>query len=316
MPFDIRPAVPIRALLPTLGALSLMLGAVAPAHAQTPAWPTAVRGIIQRLGAVEWRLRQAAGAMCPRQASAVGIVFDDADAYAAKDLPLLRETLGLGSLPQVAAVAEGSPAALAGLHEGDELVAIGGRATADLRAEPGPSPLMTEKLEAWIATLPQDRPTELAIRRAGRDLRVAVTPVSLCAARFILKTEGGIDAFSDGDNLAVTARMVAFTQNDDELALVTGHELGHIVARDDKASGVSMRRAMEDRADLLGVRLAACAGYNVQLSFAFWERYNKRDWKRWLRDPSHRSVPARLERMRAVPLPLPCPLNEVPALKD
>lgn len=287
----------------------------APTAPSNIAWPKAIRGTMQRLGTVEWRLRAAAVDLCPSRSSGIGIILDDADAYPARDRPLLRRSLGLGSLPQVAGVAPDSPAQKAGLHEGDELVAIGPVTTAAIRAGASPRQLMTDRLEERLAGLSPGEEIVLTVHRADRSMQIAVTPARVCAARFILKSDAAMDAYSDENNLAVTAGMVAFTRTDDELALITAHELGHIVARDGKAPSLSARRAMEDRADLLGVALAACAGYDVPSAFAFWERFDKRDWRRWLRDPSHRSVPARLARMKAVPLPPRCPPT-VPPLAD
>lgn len=288
-----------------------------PAHADPAAhaWPQAIRNAMQRLGTVEWRLRAAAADLCPRRSSGIGITLDDADAYPARDRPLLRRSLGLDSLPQIAGVAPDSPAQKAGLHEGDELLAIGPVTTDAIRADANPDRLMIDRLDNELAGLPPGKEIVLTVRRADLRMQIAVTPIPICAARFILKSDGAMDAYSDENNLAVTAGMVAFTRTDDELALITAHELGHIAARDGKAPSLSARRAMEDRADLLGVALAACAGYDVPSAFAFWERFDKRDWRRWLRDPSHRSVPARLARMKAVPLPPRCPPT-VPPLAD
>lgn len=64
---------------------------------------------------------------------------------------------------------------------------------------------------------------------------------------------------------------------------------------------------MEDRADLMGVRLSYCAGYDPVNAQAFWLRRDAQDWLRFLRDPTHRSRKARVALMREEARHLECP---------
>jgi len=89
-------------------------------------WPVVLRMAMQRVANVEWRLLKAAGDTCPTKAAAYGIVFDSLDAYAESDRAMVARALNASDLPQVAAVAKGSPAELAGIVVGDDLVAIDG----------------------------------------------------------------------------------------------------------------------------------------------------------------------------------------------
>lgn len=271
-----------------------------------PDWPHNLRTVIGRLAEVEWRLRSAAGNACPAQEAAIGATFDDLSAYPKADSPLLRSSLGMSDVPQIAHVATGSPAALAGLEEGDDLTAIQGESVEEIRANAHGARLMIDRIDARIAALAAGAPAALTIRRAGKFMTLRVVPIKRCSVRFAVKTSGGLDAYSDGINIAITARMIAFTQNEDELALLAGHELGHVLGRDGKSSKLAIRRAMEHRADVLGAQLAACAGYDVPHALAFWFRLEKLSW---LDDPSHGSARTRVDAMRNAPSPRACPLD-------
>jgi predicted Zn-dependent protease len=98
--------------------------------------------------------------------------------------------------------------------------------------------------------------------------------------------------------------MLSFVRNDDELAIVLGHELAHrilghpptrtedglLAAFGFKAGDLWRREAEADR---LGLRLAAAAGYVLAAAIPFWQRYlGKYDWYPQL-FRSHPSLKAR-----------------------
>ena len=86
-----------------------------------------------------------------------------------------------------------------------------------------------------------------------------------------------LNAWIDTDNLviAVTIRLIAYTNNDDELAFVVAHELGHLfilafVCRD-CASG----SAGEEVADRLAMVLMEDAGYDNAAALVLLRRFNR-----------------------------------------
>lgn len=260
-----------------------------------------------RIAQVGYRLDLAALPLCASSAAGTGITVDYIGAYAKADRPTIAAMLGLHEAPQVASVVAGSAAARAGVRPGDDILAIDGTSTTgllDSLADPG---LLADEIETRLAATPAATPVTLTLQRNETPLKVTFVPERVCSARFVVKTGKGLTAFGDGKNVAIAAKMIAFTRNDDELAVIAGHELAHIVNRDGKASGISGRRHMEDRADLLGAGLARCAGYDLPKGLAVWDRYNKQDVLRFLRDPTHRSVPARLELIRSQAMTGNCP---------
>lgn len=286
------------------------------ATASTP-WPIAIREQIARIGAAQYALRKSARQLCESNNTASGIKIDYIDAYAPNDQSLVRELTGLADAPEIIAVAPGSPAQAAGIRPGDNIVAVNHTPVSELRAQTADTSLFADTLEERLAATPEGQDIDLKLERDGRTFDVAFRGEQLCATRFILKTDEGITAYSDGKNVALSSKLVEFAQNEDELAVFASHELAHIIARDGKAKSLGQRRAMEDRADVLGADLMRCAGFDVERGLDIWRRYNKRDWLRWFRDPSHRNTPDRIRRIEAhiAAVPKTCP-PAIPALAD
>lgn len=265
-----------------------------------------------KLADIGYQLNHAAAPLCRSKASATGLTVDYIGAYPEADREAVKQLLGISDLPQVAAVARGSPATLAGVREGDSIVSVNGKATSQLIEESDEASLFADELEQRLRDLPPDSPIVLVLLREGREVTVTVMPEAACTPRYIVKADKGIAAFTDGANIAVSAKLMDFAQSDDEIALVTGHELAHVVYGDDEASGLGQRRFWEDRADLLGLRIAHCAGYDVEKGLAYWTRRDAKDWLRLFRDPTHRSRGSRVKRMREELPGLACP----PTLPD
>lgn len=275
-------------------------------EADTPPWPVAVQQELVQLGRVEWALRAASAPLCAHKAAGLGIVVDSLDAYGRSHRDAVRRAVGLADDPQIVAVMAGSPAQRAGLRKGDALLALDGVPVARIGRQADGATLADAVMDRIAASAP-DRAIRLSVRRNGQALSLAVTPQAVCAARVLLKTEDGIEAHSDGENVAISSGLIAFTQGDDELALVIGHEMAHTILHRGKSFGLFSGKAREDEADALGARLASCAGYDVARSLAFWERLARRDRLGFLRLPTHRGAKARAERLRDGLPGLSCP---------
>lgn len=289
------------------------LGAMLAQEARPEAepWPLALRRDMARLAEVEWRLRVAADNLCPRKSMAIGLRIDHLGAYAQDDKKLVEQVLGLPQAPQVAVVVKGSPADRAGIMPGDALLAIDGEDVGQLAADASRSGLLADEIERRLAMAPAGMPVVLQLLRAGEERRIVVHPLMLCATRYVLKTEAGRRAWTDGNEIAVFAGMIRAFANDDELALIAGHELGHIIARDPAPRSLAERRRMEDRADALGAALAHCAGYDVRRALGFWERYARHERRSWLHRSTHRKAADRARRLSKLLPGLKCPVTPV-----
>lgn len=266
---------------------------------------------MDRLADVGFRLNLAAAPLCSTSAAGTGIVLDHIEAYSPADRDAVRALLSMTDAPQIAALAMNSPASRAGTRVGDDILAIDGQLTSDLLAASPDRSIFADELETRLALTPPGRMIHLLLRRDSRSFEVEIAPVRTCSARFVIKTDKGFDAFSDGKNVALSRKLIDFARNDDELALIAGHELGHIVNKDGDAHSLGERRNMEDRADLLGADLARCAGYDLQAGVEFWLRRGRQDPFRMFRAPTHRKPEDRVALMREKAMTGPCPPNEV-----
>lgn len=287
--------------------VATLVSIVAPSCASAQQdWPVLLRERMTRVSTVAWRLSGAAHSLCPVDSARTGLMIDYVGAYSAADRAAVAALLGLGDLPQVAAVAPGSAAHAAGLQVGDDILAVDGVETSTLLAASRDPDLLADQIEERLASAPAGAAITLRIRRSGIAQSISMLPDRGCPARFIVTTGKGVTAFSDPQNVALDSRLVEFTRTDDELALVAGHELAHVINGDARTKGMS-QRAKEDRADALGAALARCAGYDLPTALEFWPRFKKRDWLHFLRAPTHRSIDARIALIRARAMSGPCP---------
>lgn len=305
----------MRAARAMICACAISGSAISASFAATPEpWPITLRTQMQRLATVGFRLDLAATDLCANKAAGTGLGLDSISAYADADKDLVAEILHMGDAPQIAAVVAGSPADAAGIAVGDDLLSINGTPASSILSDG--TGLVADGIEQYLAALPVGTPVRLGLRRNSRLFETSVIPRQVCSARFVIKTGKGITAFSDSVNVAVSSELIAFAQNDDELALIAGHELGHVVHRDGEARSLSERRRMEDRADLMGARLATCAGYSPSAGIEFWLRRDRKDWLRMFRDPTHRSRKSRVELIRADIPSIKCPAEALPSAAE
>lgn len=274
-------------------------------------WPLALRAQMLRLAEVDWRMRLAASPRCPALAAGIGVTIDHASAYPEPARAALARELRLGDRPQVAAVASGSPAALAGVRPGDEILSIGAAVMAKALAGSADPSLFADEVTDRVAALPVGAPVRMVLRRDRAQVGKTVVPVAICASRTLLDTGGALDAYSDTSDVAVTSALVDFTANDDELALIVGHELAHVILH--RASGPSADPiSAEQDADILGARIAHCAGYDVRRAVAFWPRFDAQDALRSERLATHPSPGQREQRIAAAAAGFSCPVTATP----
>lgn len=276
---------------------------------RTAAWPVALRDDLVRIDRIEWRLRAASDGMCPTRSAMAGFSLDSLRAYAAGDRSLVGATTGLGERPQILAIKPGGPAQEAGLAAGDDLLAIDGTPPEELVAAGTPDALIADGMIDAIAEMTPGRTLSVTYERDGNVSTTLVRLAAGCSVRVLYKTERGIRAYSDARNVAVTAGLVRFVESDDELALVLGHEMAHIILEHESGSGLAAQRREEDEADALAVRLVQCAGYDVEKGLAFFSRFRKRDWLGFLRSPTHRGTAERIRLMRSTQDRVRCPVE-------
>ena len=200
---------------------------------------------------------------------------------------------------------------LAGLKPGDLIREIGGKEIKD---------------DEQIA-FENDKSTIIIVERDGDRLSFEVEPKEMPYVRVRLKQTGKINAYAKFSGIQFTSGMVHFVENDDELAVIMGHEIAHLVSKHlpknirmaalcgmvggltgpfapltTQALYAPYSRGNEREADYLGLFYAHTAGYNIESGAVLWKRFAleipRSRSKSFLR--SHPASPERILRVRKV----------------
>lgn len=238
----------------------------------------------RRVAEVAWRLAKANAALCPVVTTRAGWSLHSANQYGPALRPLVEQRFGLhGDLPGVLASPGGSPAALAGLGEGDLITTVNGAALA-VGAAPSQasSSGRFDGLQANLAVLDDaaaQGPLILTVRRGDRARTVTVQPIAACAYVTQIEASEDLSGRSDGRHVFISSGLAALARTDDELAFFLAHELAHAVLEHRTApdvvgmrgaanSRITLRRgrssSAEADADAMGLYLLARAGYDPQ----------------------------------------------------
>ena len=200
---------------------------------------------------------------------------------------------------------------LAGIREGDIIKEIEGKEIKD------------SKHVAFKA----DEVATVIVERSDTKLSFDVIPEVQPYVRIRLKETGKINAYAKFTGIEFTTGMVHFVEDEDELAVIMGHELAHLTAKH-LPKNISMAalcgtlggltgpfaplttqalyapysRKNEREADYLGLIYAHNAGYDVQKGAALWKRFAleipRSRSKSFLR--SHPASPERILRVKMV----------------
>lgn len=248
-----------------------------------------------RVGEVAYRLALAGKPLCRETWPLTGILFHHLAEYEAPDRAVMIGRYGLDRGPGILSVVGGSPAAEAGLEAGDVLLQVGGRPFPS-----GASVAAVKKRPKWraLADASEDEleaalrrgPAELRILRSGREMGVRLLSVPACLGRVRLARSTQVNAFATGRTVVMTTSMLGFLRNDDELAVVLGHEMAHDIlhhpatrTEEGVLAGLGIKASAmwrrEEAADRFGLRLMAAAGYQLDAAIPFWRRFlGKYDW--------------------------------------
>lgn len=212
-------------------------------------------------------------------------------------------------LPIILAVPPDTPAQRAGFVEGDQIIAINGRSLTVPQEEPYRASYYSfdQQLEEIDQELVQPK-AYVEITRSGQRSILLVEPTSLCAVDVQVEPSLAINARAGKAVIAMDWGLVHYTENEEELAILIGHELAHVISYNADAS--IWNRALdatpmglfrrEGAADRLGLYLAARAGYDVSGAATFWRRFGRDNlrarWTQW----GHPSANARADALEAV----------------
>ncbi len=262
-------------------------------------------------------------------APTLGLAYANRESFNPALQPAAGELLGFDEHLKVTRVVEGSPAAKAGLQIGDVLTALQGKI---VPSGPGAGEAFAGLLRAMPAA---GRPVALAVERAGVAQQLAVTPELVCDFDVTVLESDEVNAYTNGRTLRVMSGLLGMVIDDDELALVLAHEVGHnilnhIAVQKLQAMGGAVAGAMLDaiaaasgidtqgkftragveagsrrhsvgrerQADYVGLYVMASAGFDIEVAPQLWRRMAAlmpRQSKKAM--PTHPAPPERIAAM-------------------
>jgi hypothetical protein len=267
----------------------------APAPAPAPdiaAVLAALRIEDMRLATIGERLTVANAALCTEHVARTGLQIHDLSQYAPGARAEALRVFGFEAPIAVEGVVAGSAAAAAGVEANDAIVRVNGEVLEAGPADTGRAESTERAIaaEKRIADAGKSGVIHLDLLRHGKAVAVTLTPRTGCPSRFEVTVRDTYDARADGSIVQISTKMIEAIDNEDELAFVIAHELAHNLlrhrARLDDAGvsrglfeslgpGVGFIRRSEIEADMLGIALAANAGYDVNAPARFWRWFGK-----------------------------------------
>lgn len=250
----------------------------------------------KRLFDVGFPLLFAADEFCPNNRSArLGWLISSEWDFPEAMRPTARALYQTGDFYRVMHVVADSPAAQAGIQTGDKLLSWAGNSLPRGAGSAG----QMYKLRKRLLQAPAEQ--LVVVERNGEKLSLNVSSRWACDSRLLPYTRDEVNAFADGEFVAVSRGMMRFAQHDDQLAFVVAHEIahngmGHIKARTNngllgflfdffalfhgiQTGGVGTAAAVnafspefEHEADYIGLYIIAKAGLSLDNAAEFWRR--------------------------------------------
>ncbi|MEJ2377913.1 MAG: M48 family metallopeptidase [Pseudolabrys sp.] len=226
---------------------------------------------LARVQKIAFRLRTANASFCKSVTAQIGLHAATVRSLPRKLRSYATQALGLSwTRPTVIAVAATSPAAAAGIMTGDQVLRLDG------------TPVPPTAMQGWIGRILKrngTKPLRIALRRDGIDHIATVTPVMGCAVPVRLMSDPAPNAFAGEDKITILSGMLRLLPKDSDLAVIMGHELGHVTMdhlhkRKVNAlkGALAYRVEFEREADYVGCYYAARAGYDISGAEEIWRR--------------------------------------------
>lgn len=298
-----RPAARLMTGFAIMAGLALSLPALSPPALSAPVSSDAYVAALARLQlddarlqSIGWRLTTGNARFCPDARPEVGLLLQDMMNYSTPEA--VRAAAGIRGDIAVQAVAEGSPAALAGLAANDEILAIDGQ---DMASLPPPKPgdhrrllALQDRIDAILAESGQIR-----LRLRGKDgtpREVLLTGLPACPSHFELLI-GKTSAQADGNRVVIgdhfdKTHRPSDALGDEEYAALVAHELAHNLLHhrewlDQVGRGWTKVKQTEREADRLAIWLLTNAGFDPEAGPRMMASWGRRTDPGFLSLPTH-----------------------------
>ncbi|HEY9453152.1 MAG TPA: M48 family metallopeptidase [Bradyrhizobium sp.] len=174
---------------------------------------------LARVDNVAFQLRTANRTFCKKTSAQIGLRAATVRSLPRKFRSYTREALRIGwNVPTALSVADGSPAAVAGIQTGDQILTFDNEAL--------PATGTASWIGKWLKAH-GERPLQVMVRRDGADTLHTVYPVTACAIPIQYRTDPDPNAATNGSRIVIQSGILRVARSDAELAAVIGHELAH-----------------------------------------------------------------------------------------
>ena len=211
-----------------------------------------------RLRDIEFSIVTESAAFCRGvERPAVGVVLASEASFSGKIArTAAREELALGEQLTVVHVVPGGPLDVAGVKANDRVLTVAG---VEAKTQEAFQDAIGGKLEPFV----------LRIARDTQELEKTVRPFPACpvSLRYVQSAQLLPDKLSR-TTAGLPRGVIRLFENDDELAVVIGHQLAHLIFEQPGQDEIERER----RADRLGLFLTARAGYDISGAVGVWEK--------------------------------------------
>lgn len=244
------------------------------------------------VAAIAYRLQTRGAPICLITAPQTGMLIHDISQYSGKQREEAQRVFGLTSQSAVLAIVAGSAADRAGLRVNDKIVAIDGKP-------------VSGNIDEALAQALVSPPIKISVDRGGIAHIISLTGVAGCPSIVQVIPGGALTAQADGTYVQLTDAIIDYAKNDEELASIIAHEMGHNILQHHKVLDAKGRRAgvirqTEIEADAFSVYLMARAGYDPLGPARFWARFGKKTGHGIFSDGTHPRTKPRVAALTAV----------------
>jgi len=178
-------------------------------------------GHLEQLYRVAWNIRAMNVDLCgDHVAASFGFTLVSLKSYKnAMQRAAVKNVIHAHDAPTVFLIGPGGPADVAGLARGDVVVSIDGQ----------PAETRKHARQLLSEALKVGRPVVLETRRDGAIISRTLKPFKICGYPVLMDPSAEINAHASGDAIYINKGIIKFIKNDDELAAIVGHEMGHNV---------------------------------------------------------------------------------------
>ncbi len=286
-------------------------------------------GQLARVDNVAFHIRAANREFCKTVSPQIGLYAATARSLPRKYQSYSSEALSISWTEATAlSVADGSPAAAAGIKPGDQILTLDNE------------PVPATKTAGWIGDWLKDhggQPVQIMVRRDGADMLRTVHPVMACAIPVNLVIDGTAGAYTNYKKIVIQSGILRLAQSDADLAVIVGHELAHVTMGHyskkrmnafvgelggamidgglllggiysgrafskhfERAGANAFSVEFEREADYVGAYYAARAGYDISGSEKLWRAMGLESANSIQVAHTHPTTPARFVQMQKV----------------